>query len=176
MYVVSILALIIFSIVPMLLSMGGSLEYIVDAPSILILLLIFVPMLVSAGVLKDFNNAFRLGVKADAKADVYEMKRAINAVSFAIKALWTAGIFATIYSAIYSLILQKEMAALTSYLAVGLIPLLYSSFLVMLLLPLRARLTMKLEIMEASAAQSTGQPDTAPSVSCQEMPKQTEIN
>lgn len=161
MYLLSILALIIFSIVPMMFlmegigGMGRSLVYILDFPSLLVLLLILIPMLASAGLLKDFNNAFRLGAHAHVKSDIYELKRAIHAVSFAVGALWAAGIFSSVYAIIYTLFLHnKEGAAFAAYLGVAVIPLLYSSFLVILLLPLKARLAVKLEMMEASAAKT----------------------
>lgn len=140
----------------MIYSVGGNLEAVVgfiDMPSILLIILMLVPMLLSAGVLKDLNNAFHLGAKRKAQADRPELMRAVEAVSFTIKALWTVGIFSVIFQFIIVIMKEApegEQAFL--YTAVSLMPLCYTAFFVILLLPLRTRLKMQLMTAGEEAA------------------------
>ena len=151
MYLLSLFVFMVLVIGFMAITGGGGLQglvYFIDMPSVIILVLLIVPMLLNAGVLKDLNNAFRLGAKRKAQAERLELMRAVDAVSFTIKALWTAGIFSVLFQ--FSIAIMRnapdaELAFL--YTAVSLIPLSYTTFFVILLLPLRSRLKMQLNML-----------------------------
>ncbi|MBD5452057.1 MAG: hypothetical protein HDR25_05405 [Lachnospiraceae bacterium] len=151
MYLLSLFVFMVLVIGFMAITGGGGLQglvYFIDMPSVIILVLLIVPMLLNAGVLKDLNNAFRLGAKRKAQAERLELMRAVEAVSFTIKALWTAGIFSVLFQ--FSIAIMRnapdaELAFL--YTAVSLIPLSYTTFFVILLLPLRTRLNLQLNML-----------------------------
>lgn len=151
MYLLSLFVFMVLVIGFMAITSGGGLQglvYFIDMPSVILLVLLIVPMLLNAGVLKDLNNAFRLGAKRKAQAERLELMRAVEAVSFTIKALWTAGIFSVLFQ--FSIAIMRnapdaELAFL--YTAVSLIPLSYTTFFVILLLPLRSRLNMQLNML-----------------------------
>ena len=151
MYLLSLFVFMVLVVGFMAITGGGGLQglvYFIDMPSLIILVLLLVPMLLNAGVLKDLNNAFRLGAKLKAQAERLELMRAVEAVSFTIKALWTAGIFSVLFQ--FSIAIMRnapdsELAFL--YTAVSLIPLSYTTFFVILLLPLRTRLNTQLNML-----------------------------
>ena len=151
MYLLSLFVFMVLVVGFMAITGGGGLHgliYFIDMPSIILLILLLVPMLLNAGVLKDLNNAFRLGARRKVQAKRLELMRAVEAVSFTIKALWTAGIFSVIFQfsiAIMGKAPDADMAFL--YTAVSIIPIWYTTFFVILLLPLRTRLNMQLNIL-----------------------------
>lgn len=150
MYLLSLFVFMVLCTGFMAVSVGGGLQaitYLIDMPSIILIILILVPMLLSAGLLKDLNNAFRLGVRRNVHAGKTELTRAVEAVSFTVKALWSAGIFSMILQFIIAIVNAKpsiEMAFI--YTAISLLPLCYVSFFVILLLPLKSRLDMRLKM------------------------------
>ena len=151
MYLLSLFVFMVLVVGFMAITGGGGLRgliYFIDMPSIILLILLLVPMLLNAGVLKDLNNAFRLGARRKVQAKRLELMRAVEAVSFTIKALWTAGIFSVIFQfsiAIMGKAPDADMAFL--YTAVSIIPIWYTTFFVILLLPLRTRLNMQLNAL-----------------------------
>lgn len=64
-YLLAVLAVIVSTIImPEVLQMGWySITYYIDVPNMLLLLLITIPVLASAGLLKDFTKAFRIAFK-----------------------------------------------------------------------------------------------------------------
>ena len=151
MYLLSLFVFMVLVVGFMAITGGGGLHgliYFIDMPSIILLILLLVPMLLNAGVLKDLNNAFRLGARRKVQVKRLELMRAVEAVSFTIKALWTAGIFSVIFQfsiAIMGKAPNADMAFL--YMAVSIIPIWYTTFFVILLLPLRTRLNMQLNTL-----------------------------
>lgn len=152
MYLLSFFVCMVLCIGFMACSSGGNLNaviYLIDAPSLVLMLLIVMPMLLNAGLLKDLNNAFRLGTKRKVQANRPELIRAVEAVSFTIKALWTAGIFGTVLS--FVIIILREWAdasteLMLAHTAISMITLCYAVIFVILLLPLRSRLKVQLEL------------------------------
>lgn len=147
MYLLSILALMVLSVGYILLSSGGKVYYFLDPPSLIILILITIPILISAGLLKDFNNALRLGVSRNANPSRTELQRSIEAVSLATKALWVSGVFDSLLHLIIVFAEYASEAApriLNTYFSIILIPLMYAAFFVILLLPLKSRLALRL--------------------------------
>lgn len=116
-----------------------------DGISLLLLLLFLIPMLVSGGLLKDFNNAFRLGIGKRQPASLMELKRAKEAVGLAIKVSLAASAFIGVMSLSLVLFVVDDLASLGPSMAVSLIVLIYGMGLVLILLPLKSRLNLKIQ-------------------------------
>lgn len=145
MYLLSLLLLMILNIFYMLISINGNLAYYFDPSSLLFVFLITIPVLISAGLFRDFNNAFRLSTKRSAVCSHRELERAVEAVGLTIKTLWSSGIFYTVFLLVFSFIRSAEdTETLLPYLGISFLPLLYASFFAILLLPMHSRLKLRL--------------------------------
>lgn len=152
MYLLSILLFVLISMIFLVTTSGGSVGFFVSPSSLILLLLIAIPLLVGAGLLKDFNNAFRLSAGQNVSCSRTELQRAIEAVSFTIKALWVSGIFNVVLELIVVLAMETE-PLLVKYLSITLLPLMYAIVFIILLLPVKSRLTLRLyELQELPAA------------------------
>jgi flagellar motor component MotA len=152
MYFLSFLGVILISALMMMLSTGGNgLVYFLDFPSALVILLFGSTILLSAGLLKDFNNAFRLvvGIRQEKENKVSEMelRRAVEAVRLAIKTMLTGGVFSFLFTCVLIMMQLNEPSKLGPMLAVGMLVLLYGLAVVLVLLPLEARLRVRLHDM-----------------------------
>lgn len=143
MYLLSMLLLMIFCIGFSIWTSGGNILYYLDPISLILVLLLVLPILISAGLLKDFNNAFRLSVMHKGTCSRPELQRAIEAVNLTIKALWASGIFHSIFGVIHVTVTMKGEVIFRAV-SISLITLLYAAFLVIILLPLRSRLLVRL--------------------------------
>ena len=75
-----ILFVVFMIVICFLLASGVPVQHYIDTISLLILLFVAIPVLISTGLLKDFNNAFKLGLSRKKEATIREVKRAIEAV------------------------------------------------------------------------------------------------
>ena len=78
------------------LSMGDSamdIRYLLDFPSMVILLIVIIPSLIQTGLLKDFNNSFRLIIGKKSNGTFREIKRAITAIQLVRKSAMKTAIF-----------------------------------------------------------------------------------
>lgn len=152
MYLLSILLFLILCIVYAIVTGQNSLESIIifiDAPSMLLLLMIVIPVFISSGLWKDFNNAFRLSIKEKENVGKIQLMRAVEAVSFMIKTLWMTGIFAAIFQLVITFLMYArdviKRENIVQYVAVSLLPIVYAVFFVIFLLPMQARLNVRLK-------------------------------
>lgn len=143
MYLISILLLIILYVGYSVRVTGNNIFYYLDPISFIFLILLALPILISAGLLKDFNNAFRLSVKRKESCGRTELLRAIEAVTLAIKALLASGIFCTVFDVI-QITATKEGVMLAKCISVSFVTLIYAIFFSIILLPLKARLVVRL--------------------------------
>ena len=149
MYLLSLVRLILLCIGWSVINMNADLINYLD-PASLIMLLVTLPVLLSAGLLRDFNNAFRLSIKRNAVCTKTELLRAAEAVTLAIKALWAAGIVNTLLGLISTFTTEKFIWA---FVGISMISLLYAAFFSILLLPMRSRLLVRLyELPDETAA------------------------
>ncbi len=149
MYFLSFLGVVLISAFMMMLSTGGGgLVYFLDFPSALVMLLFGSTILLSAGLLKDFNNAFRLvvrmGREKESAVSEGELRRAIEAVRLAIKTMLTGGVFYFLFTCVLIMVQLDTPEKLGPMLAVGMLVLLYGLAVVLILLPLEARLRVRL--------------------------------
>ena len=144
MYFISIVAVVCIS--GFLLMLGqGSVVWFIDMPSLIVILLFDITMLFSAGLVKDFNNAFRMVLRTGKDESVTEMKRAIEAVGLVRKTTLAAGVFSMIFGLIMAMGQLGNPELLGPNLAVASLTLLYALAFILILLPLESRLRMKLQ-------------------------------
>lgn len=152
MYLLSILLFLILCIAYAIITGQNSLESImvfVDMPSMLLLFMIVIPVFISSGLWKDFNNAFRLSIKERESAGKVELMRAVEAVSFMIKTLWVTGIFAVTFQLVITFLMYVrdviKQENIVQYVAISLLPIVYALFFMIFLLPMQARLNVRLK-------------------------------
>lgn len=142
MFLISFLAVILI----MGLSIGSvaNVVYLIDLPSLIILLIVIVPSLIQTGLLKDFNNSFRLTIGKKSKGTFKEIKRAIAAIQLVRK----SGVYAAVFSVCISFILIMTQLStpetLGPNLAVAILSILYAALINIIFLPMEKQLEVKL--------------------------------
>jgi len=146
MYILSFVAVILITIATVALTGGGfgSIILILDVPSLLLLLILTIPVLLSSGLLKDFNNSFRMVMGNKKITSIVEIKRSIEAVTLVKNILIYGAVFISIFSTIMILKQLDNPESLGPNLAVILITLLYALAVNIVLLPLKSRLQIML--------------------------------
>lgn len=144
MYLLSIVCVVVVTAVMGFVT-GISIGRLFDIISLLLLVLFLIPMLVSAGLLKDFNNAFRLVVGKQCPEGLMELKRAKEAVSLAVRVSIAASVFLSVLSGALILFTAEDLTQLGPSVAVALITLIYGLGLILVLLPLQSRLNLKIQ-------------------------------
>ncbi len=148
MYLLSILSVIVMVVVVCATSWGMNASYIIrffDAYTVLWLVLFLVPLLISGGLLKDFNNAFRLGIGKKEAASLIELKRAKESVSLTIKILIAVAVFITSIQSIFILYNMDDPAMLGPSFSVAILTFVYVMGITLILLPLQARLNVRIQ-------------------------------
>lgn len=131
--------LILFILVFMLNVLGGSwgmsaIYWFLDFPSLLLIVLIFVPGLLIMGEWKNFLKAFSVGIKP---YSLLELKNIIGAVDAAQKLTIYAALFAIIISGVLVMGRLDDPSTIGPNLAVCFLAGLYAVIIEFLLLPLR---------------------------------------
>lgn len=140
MYFVSIIAIILVTVI---LSFSVSIQSFIDLSSLLLVLLLAVPILISAGLFRDFNNAFRIAL-GQKKNSLIEIKRALEAVNLMIRTFLYTGLFLFLVSMITVLHRLDTPATLGPALSVSLLCFIYGAAMVLLLLPVKAILQVRI--------------------------------
>ena len=144
MYILFIVLMIVLFIVT---SSSFAYQYYIDPISLVILLLVAIPVLISTGLMKDFNNAFKLGLSKKKEGTIREVKRAIEAVALFQKVIITTGIVAFFLSAILVVIQKPRYEILMPSIAVALVATLYAGVMALILQPLEVSLKLRLQDM-----------------------------
>ena len=131
--------LILFIGVFLLSVLGGSwgmnaIVWFLDFPSLLLILLVFIPGLLIMGEWKDFLKAFSVGTKS---YSLLELKNIIGAVDAAQKLTVYAALFAIIISGVLLMGKLDDPSTIGANLAVCFLAGLYAVIIEFLLLPLR---------------------------------------
>lgn len=141
MYFISILAIILVSVI---LTFSVSVQYFVDLPSLLLILLLSIPILISSGLLKDFNNAFHIALGKKKSNGLIEIKRALEAVNMMIWTFLCSGLFLFLASMITVLHSLDDPSYLGPVISVSLLCFIYGAALALLLLPIKAILQVRI--------------------------------
>lgn len=145
MFFLSIIGVIVTTIVTVLTTGGFSgVNRVLDIITLGLLLILFVPVLVSSGLWKDFNNAFRLGIGKKKAEGLLELKRAEEAVKLGIKSIVAGTAFIMALSTVQLLYMLDDLASLGPNLSVILLSLVYGMLIVLILLPLQSILNVKI--------------------------------
>lgn len=148
MYFISILAIILVSII---LTFSVSIESFMDFPSLLLVLLLSIPILISSGLLKDFNNAFLIALGKKKNGSLTEIKRALEAVNMMIRTFLCSGLFLFLTAMITVLHRMDTPESLGPSISVSLLCFIYGTALALLLLPVKSILQVRIiEFMPAS--------------------------
>lgn len=148
MYLLSIICVILLTGVMCVISFGLDLSYVarlVDFPTVCLLLLFLIPLLISGGLLKDFNNAFRLGMGKKVAESLMELKRAKESVSLTIKIMLSLSVFVCAVQGIGVIYSMNDPWLLGPYFSMSLLSLVYGMGIALILLPLQARLNIKIQ-------------------------------
>ena len=142
-----ILFVVFMIVICFLLASGVPVQHYIDTISLLILLFVAIPVLISTGLLKDFNNAFKLGLSRKKEATIREVKRAIEAVVLFQKVIITTSIFSFLFCMIIILIQKPEYDNLLASIAVNSLSPLYATVSALLLQPMEVNLKLRLQDM-----------------------------
>lgn len=111
-------------------------SYIVDAPTLICMLIIILPVLLKEGLAKDFGRAFKL-LKKGCKCSFSELRHTLDVVEMMQKQVLCAGcivVFQGIFLFLHSL---SDWASLGPTLSVAILAFFYTAILELLLLPLQ---------------------------------------
>lgn len=142
MYFISIIAIIL---VTAILTFSVSIQSFIDLSSLLLVLLLAIPVLVSSGLFRDFNNAFRIAFSKK-KNSLIELKRALEAVNMMIRTFLCTGLFLFLASMIAVLHRMDTPESLGPAISVSLLCFIYGTAIALLLLPIKA--IMQVRIIE----------------------------
>ncbi len=122
---------------------GMGIMGLIDPTSFILLLILCIPVLMAAGVLKDFVNGFRFAVTKKQPQSLGEIKRAIQAVELAIRTLLFGSLFLSVMPAILVLY-EGNGEYIWPSIGVSAICFAYGLGMIILLLPVKTRLEFKL--------------------------------
>lgn len=140
MYFISILAIILVTVIT---SYSISIYVFMDIPSLLLVLLLNIPILISSGLLKDLHNAFRIVFGKKSGYSLIEIKRAAEAVNMTIRTLLCSGAFLFLISMVTMLGHLDDPSILGPYLSAALLCPIYACGMAILLLPIKSILQVR---------------------------------
>lgn len=141
MYFVSIIAIVFVTVI---LTFSVSIQSFIDLPSLLLVLLLAVPILISSGLFRDFNNAFRIALSKKENNSLIEIKRALEVINMMIWAFLCIGLFLFLVSMITVLHMLATPESLGPSLSVSLLCFIYGTAMALLLLPIKAILQVRI--------------------------------
>lgn len=144
MYLVSVLAVIICFLLVGVVQSNMNPFYFMDVMSLIFLVVLTVPIMLSAGLLKDLNNALRLIFGKKKEATLLELKRAKLAVQTMIRVAVYSSIFVTVLQLVTLLHNMSDPMYLGPVISVTLLMILYAMIVGLLLLPIRAKLEQRI--------------------------------
>ncbi|MDE6405568.1 MAG: hypothetical protein K2M20_07955, partial [Lachnospiraceae bacterium] len=110
--------------------------FLLDFPSLIIILAFTAPVLFRGGIWKDFLRAWRL-LKKNYTCHLSEIRRSLDVVEMLQKQVLCAGIASMLLSFIHILGGLSDLASLGPHVAVAILTMLYAVVFEMLLLPLQ---------------------------------------
>lgn len=165
MYLLSVLAIVLCFVFVQLVNPYSIMGF-VDVTCILLLVVLVVPIMISAGLLKDLNNAIRLILGKKKETAMLELKRAKLAVDTMMKVSVCSSLFVTMVEVVVLLHNMSDPAMLGPMISLCLLSLLYAMIVSLLLLPIRAKLEQRIleyipSCPEEETPEETGRGDEA---------------
>ncbi len=112
------------------------LRFLIDMPSLVIILVFTLPVMFRGGVWKDFKRACML-LRKDYGCHLSELRRSLDVVEMLQKQVVFAGVVCVLMSLISILRRLSDLASLGPNMAVAILTMLYAMIFEMLLLPLQ---------------------------------------
>lgn len=140
--------LLVVVLVVLVFANGGGVAYFLDFPSLLVLIGMTLALIVAAGMWRDFVRAFKLLRMSEPSFSRRETEQALASVVFAMRSLPVVGLFGSLSGCVLILAQSDRIGKLPAAFSVALIILLYAILLVLVLMPVSARLRMRLQEME----------------------------
>ncbi len=141
---VTIIALVLVFLYTAFLSVEGitSLVNYIDMPSLIILVLLVVPVSISAGMLRDFCASFRRAFSLQTACTRAELQRSMEAVKLARRSNYTAGLFGFLIAFVFVCRGYESMRENVFWLnmAVAVIPVIYAGAFDLIFLAVYGRL------------------------------------
>lgn len=140
----------------------------IDIPSMIILLLLVIPVLISAGMLRDFCASFKRAFSAQIICTRAELQRSMEAVKLARKSNYTAGIFGFLISFVFVCKGYDPAGAYVFWMnmAVAVIPVIYAMALDLIFLAVYGRLKKRyMDFMQMGYEMPEKEPETTAIVS-----------
>lgn len=138
MYVISLIIFVLAMVFVMLL--GAPFTAYVDAPSILMIVLMTVPMLMASGLLPDFKRAFRVMMTKSNLFTEEELKKSLLAVRLTTQLVMFSGLFGTLIGGISMLGKIDQISKIGPSVAVMVLTIFYAFCFVIILLPVQAKI------------------------------------
>lgn len=157
MYLLSVLAIVVCFVLFQVLNRSAYIEYF-DAMSILVLVVLIIPIMISSGLLKDLNRALRLTMGKNKEASMLEMKRAKLAVDTMIKVSIGSGVFVAVMQIHALLHYMSDPASIGPAISLALLTVLYAVVINLLLLPIRAKLEKRILEYMPSEPENVAEP------------------
>lgn len=114
-----------------------------DLVTLFSLLLVIITVMISAGLHKDFFHAFRLALSKRGNWSLLELKRAKEAIDLALKAIVGGGVLNFSVGAVESFFVDR-LKSIPPCLGVSTLGILYAVFMFLLLIPIQAKLKVKM--------------------------------
>lgn len=131
-------------------------SYLIDLPSLVIILILTVPVLLRGGMWKDFKRAWKL-LRKDYICHLGELRRTLDVVEMMQKQVIYAGIISLLMSLITILHCLSDPMSLGPNMAVAILTMLYAVCFELLLLPLQ--LEVKRRIIDYMEEDTDGEED-----------------
>lgn len=143
MYLLSVLAIVLCFVLIQLVNPYSIMGF-MDVTCIFLLVVLVVPIMISAGLLKDLNHAIRLTLGKKKETAMLELKRAKLAVDTMMKVSIYSSIFVTMIEIVVLLHNMSDPVQLGPMISMCLLSLLYAMVISLLLLPIRAKLEQRI--------------------------------
>lgn len=141
MYILAILAVLLVVALNAALCGGlGSVVVYFDVISLIMILILIIPVVISAGLIKDFGRAFLFAVGKRQADSLNEINRSIVAVKMMMSASLLGGGFLFLCSVIQILMQIDDLSKLGPNVSIAIITMIYSLVIALLLLPIKAKL------------------------------------
>ncbi|MDE7020504.1 MAG: hypothetical protein K2P23_06310, partial [Lachnospiraceae bacterium] len=127
-----------------ILTYSVSLQNFMSWPSLLLILLLSIPILISSGLFRDFNNAFHIALGKKKDSSLIELKRASEAVDMMVRTFLCSGLFLFLTSSLMVLHALDTPWSLGPALSVTLLCFIYGAALALLLLPIKSILQVRI--------------------------------
>lgn len=144
MYLLSVLGMIICFLLVYITHPGNSIFHFLDGMSFMIMLVLVIPIMLSTGLLKDLNNAFRAVLGRKKETTLLELKRAKLAAEMLGRVSVCSSIFIALIQTVVFLHSMSDPAYLGPIISAMVLTVVYAMVISLLMIPIRAKLEQRI--------------------------------